>query len=224
MDRCRETEKRGEVSGGPASVGEVGAVEGRGVRGGVGGVGPGPLLHYGLGGPGGCGAGRRRGQVLTRPQAAVVRGSGGGRTQGCEQHGPPQDEMPLRGARGRRSGPAAAVASGGRQGEQAGPGALPSASGPVSSDSTLTEASLASTAPCPGPVGRLPQAPAVTSTKDPRPPQTLPPTSPAWWVDPATPPFQNLSPRLLPSTPINPHPQSSSGPSPVLSLHGPSPP
>lgn len=25
MDRCRETEKRGEVSGGPASVGEVGA-------------------------------------------------------------------------------------------------------------------------------------------------------------------------------------------------------
>lgn len=49
-----------------------------GVRGGVGGVGPGPLLHYGLGeGRGAAGSGETGGgRSSLRPRAAVVRARG----------------------------------------------------------------------------------------------------------------------------------------------------
>lgn len=57
--------------------------------------------------------GQRRGagSSLRPPDSGLLRrrrGPRGGRTQGCEQHGPPQDEVPLR-REGRGSGPVVAV-------------------------------------------------------------------------------------------------------------------
>lgn len=70
-------------------AGEVG----RGVRGGVrGGVGGGARVRYcttGWEGRGLRGAGDGRGQVLTQASCSGGAGPGGGRTRGCEQHGPP---------------------------------------------------------------------------------------------------------------------------------------
>ena len=98
-----------------ARVGKAGA----GVRGGGEGRGPRcptPLrVGEGLAGCRGGGGGRG-----LSPHSGLVRWRcepGGSRTQGCEQHGPPQDEVPLR-REGRRSGPVAAVASRGHQGGQ----------------------------------------------------------------------------------------------------------
>lgn len=60
--------------------------------------GPGPLHHYRLG-KGWWGTGWGGGGRGLSPHSGLLRrrrGPRGGRTQGCEQHSPPENEVPLR--------------------------------------------------------------------------------------------------------------------------------
>lgn len=116
--------------------------------------GPGPLHHY-RSREGRWGTGRVEAGGGLSPHSGLLRrrrGPRGGGTQGCEQHGPPEDEVPL-GREGYRSGLGMAMESCGHWGEQSwGSGPLASwasVSPPFSCQATLKS----------GAIGKLTEAP-----------------------------------------------------------------
>lgn len=104
-----------------------------------------------------------------------------------------------------------AVASGGRQGERAGPGAPSASPGPVSSDQHANRGLTGFHGPLPWPRWDGFLKPQRHQHQGPSAPRLLPrpchpPPRPGGWTPPQFPPFQTCPPRSLPSTPQPPPP------------------